>query len=235
MDELIQVRMQFMAALFNIDVDMFKSLLREEVLDERWIRGENIFGTIPFPIWWITLAWEKILEAPEEWVEHYRETIAAKKAANAEIKRIMVDELHIQLSPIDFYHCEVPFYRNETDDDDEEDILCCSKAELLAKGIRMIDIDLFCAVSKFNMAEVERLLELGADVNVVIDDESYDTALDWTATEASCCSSELDYVLFDSLQTCPRFPDLVHLIGWAAHETMYSLLKKYDNRTNEIE
>lgn len=160
MDELIQVRMQFVAALFNIDVEMFQSLLEKEELDDRWIRGENICGTIPFPIWWITLAWEKILEAPEEWSEHCREKVAAKKAANAEIKRIMVQELHIQLSPIDFYHCEVPFYRNEIDDDDEEDILCCSKAEIQARGIRMIDIDLYCAVMKFNMIEVERLLEL---------------------------------------------------------------------------
>lgn len=229
MDELIQVRMQFMAALFNIDVEMFRSLLEKEELDERWIRGENVCGTITFPIWWITLAWEKILEAPEEWSEHCRETIAAKKAANAEIKRIMTEELNVQLSPIDFYHCEVPFYRNEIDDDDEEDILCCTKSEIQDKGFRMIDIDLYCAVMKFNMAEVARLLELGADVNAVIDEDAYDTALDWTATEANFCCTELDHVLFNPSMVCPRFADLVALIGWAAHETMYSLLKKYDN------
>ena len=87
------------------------------------------------------------------------------------------------------------FFAASPDETDDE-VLLSSLLELLNEGYGQVDIDLYCAAERIQYGEVERLLKLGADPEVDIDD----------------CKA-MSRILCD-------------LIGCAAHEKMYDLLTR---------
>ena len=79
---------KYVNAVFNFDVDTFKTLLETEPFDLSLLQDIQFSGGVPCPIYWITQCWEIIFEHPEEWGEDCRETISKNKRRNLEIKKI---------------------------------------------------------------------------------------------------------------------------------------------------
>lgn len=92
-------------------------------------------------------------------------------------------------------------------------------------GYRQVDLDLYCAAVRFQYGEVERLLKLGADPKVHIDDCQ---TLSRISVECAFLSTIVvpKWELFYEKKCLPRVNEqyLCDLIGWAAHEKMYDLL-----------
>lgn len=227
---------KYINAVFNFDVDAFKTLLEREPFDLSLLQDIRYALDVPCPIYWITQCWEIIFEHPEEWQEDIRETIAENKQRNLEIKKIFEERFNVVFNPIDFYNTDFWFYRANRDET-FEDVLYESRDNMIAKGHRAIDLDLYVAVNKFDFKEVERLLELGANPVYEIPEEvSY--CMDRIGTECSLLENELKGIIFYRIPVNAMEEDsndLIFLIGLAAHESMYSLLSKYDPRNNARE
>jgi hypothetical protein len=104
----------------------------------------------------------------------------------------------------------------------------------LTKGIREIDLMLFYHAERFDFAETKKLLNMGANPNACIDEDSY--LLDRIVKECSYllnCQIWFRYELFDEKGYYPyrdideMFDDL---LGLAAHEEMYKLLEPYSKK-----
>lgn len=227
------VDQKFIQAVFNFEVETFKLMLKTETFNEYLLTDIKFSEDIPCPIYWITQCWEIILEHPEEWLEECRETVSANKCRNLEIKKIFEEHFGVEFKPIDFYNTDFPFYRDEREASFEE--VCCddySRDDLIAKGYRAVDLDLYVAVNKFDYNEAERLLKLGANPACTLSDE-YDNCLERIGNECSFLTVGLQGVVLNKEQRNPLDDDamdLINLVGLAAHENMYSLLSRYDTR-----
>lgn len=150
---------KYINAVFNFDVETFKTLLNTESFDKSLLSDIKFADDAPCPIYWITQCWEIIFEHPEDWNENYRGIIAENKKRNLEIKQIFTDIYNVDFKSIDFYNTNFWFFRDERDATYEDVFVEESRNELMTKGYRRIDIDLYVAVNKFDFAEVEKLLE----------------------------------------------------------------------------
>ena len=114
-----------------------------------------------------------------------------------------------------------------------EDILDKSREELNDMGFRDLDIDLYCAVDKFDFGETERLLREGANPNVLVDDVFDDevdmNCLNRVGMEIGFLEvTQLeDLILGDEYVSSDYYLVLGDLISLAAHKKMYSLLLEY--------
>lgn len=226
------VNQKFIYAVFNFDVETFKLMLQTETFDEYLLTDIKFSEDIPCPIYWITQCWEIILEHPEEWIAECRETVAKNKRRNLEIKKIFDEHFGVEFKPIDFYNTDFPFFR-EYRDATFEDVFWYegNRDDLIAKGYRAIDLDLFVAVNKFDYNEVERLLKLGADPTAELPEES--SCFERIGAECSFLTVGLQEIAAGKEQRYTLGEDnwnLINLVGLAAHENMYSLLSKYDTR-----
>lgn len=124
------------------------------------------------------------------------------------------------------------FCNDPTDKELNEEIMFEPISSFLEKGYREIDLRLCNRVECFDFAETEKLLKQGARMDIHFFEDDCDTF--------SCISTECSY-----LATCHLIPvfeafeddgyDLdvdifelfSYLIGLAAHQDMYDLLKKY--------
>lgn len=229
------INQKFIHAVFNFDVETFKTMLQTETFDESLLIDIKFSICDTCPIYLITQCWEIILEHPEEWIEECRETVAKNKRRNLEIKKIFQDRFGVEFTPIDFYHTDIPFFRNYRDDIFEDVFWNETKDNLITKGYRDIDLDLYVAVNKFDYNEVERLLKLGADPAAELPEESSC----FERIGAECCFLTLRLQGFATNQEQHNSLevdaiDLIELIGLAAHENMYSLLSKYDTRGKKV-
>lgn len=162
-----------------------------------------------------------------DWELEVQEIIAEQKANNEKIKRIFTDRFGVKFEPIDFYNTDFWFYRSERDYD-FDDIMSGTKEEMVAKGYREIDLDLYVAVCKIDFVEVERLLDAGANPNVLIKEEGR-TCVDLVSIECSCLLQNLDDVLIIKRYSRPltcNCTDLIDLLGLGAYERMYTLLTR---------
>ena len=221
---------KYINAVFNFDVDTFKTLLENEPFDVALLSDIKFAEGVPCPIYWITQCWETVFEAPEEWGE-CRETIAENKRKNLEIKKIFEESFGVAFKPIDFYNTDFWSYRNEREDSFEDVFWGESRDEMIARGRRAIDLDLYVAVNKFDFKETERLLKAGADPAYEIPEEEC-SCLDRVGTECALLEIELQGVMIDGEQRAPNVRDLVNLVGCAAHERMFSLLSSYMRSNN---
>lgn len=101
---------------------------------------------------------------------------------------------------------------------------------MIANGYREIDLDLYVAVNKFDFEEAERLLKLGADPDCEFIEEDEISCLSRIGTECNYLSTQLQEIYIERKQrklNADNDIDLIDLVGWAAHESMYSLLSKY--------
>jgi hypothetical protein len=106
--------------------------------------------------------------------------------------------------------------------------------ESMTKGLKEIDLMLMYQSERFDFLETKKLLELGANPNVPFyEDEDGSTALRRISDECSyllTCEIWWRYKLFDekgSYPYCDIDRMLGDLLGLAAHEEMYALLKPY--------
>lgn len=219
---------KYINAVFNFDAETFKTLLNTEPFDESLLQDIKFSEEVPCPIYWMTQCWEIIFAHPEECKEKYRQIIEENKQRNLEIKRLFEEKLNVVFKPIDFYNTDFWFYRNERDDTFEDVFYDDTKEKLIAKGYREIDLDLFVAVHKFDFEETERLLKLGANPSCEIDEDSCYHRI---GAECGFLDTELQGIFIKRVQRNPfedNARDLIDLVGWAAHKSMYSLLLKYD-------
>jgi len=226
---------EYINAVCNLDVDAFKTLLDKVPFDKSLLSDIKFSDGDPCPIYWITQCWEIIFCHPEEWSVDNRYIINENKLRNLEIKRLFEEKLKVVFKPIDFYNTNFWFFRNYREDT-FDDVFDCKKEDMIAKGYREIDLDLYVAVNKFDYDEAKRLLELGADPECEIDEDEGTTCLRRIGTECGFLSTELQEVYIDREKRNPianNAVDLVDLIGWAAHENMYSLLSKYKEKFTE--
>ena len=222
---------KYIKAVFNFDVDTFKTLLENEPFDVALLSDIKFAEGVPCPIYWITQCWEIIFEAPGEWKEEYRQTIVENKRKNLEIKKIFEERFDVVFKPIDFYNTDFWFYRNEREDSFEDVFWGESRDEMIARGRRAIDLDLYVAVNKFDFKETERLLKAGADPAYEIP-EAENSCMDRIGTECALLDIDLHGIIIDGKQYNPDECDLVNLVGLAAHEKMYSLLSSYLRSNN---
>lgn len=219
---------KYINAVFNFDAETFKTLLNTEPFDETLLQDIKFSEEVLCPIYWMTQCWEIIFAHPEECKEKYRQIFEENKQRNLEIKRLFEEKLNVVFKPIDFYNTDFWFYRNERDDTFEDVFYDDTKEKLIAKGYREIDLDLFVAVHKFDFEETERLLKLGANPSCEIDEDSCYHRI---GAECGFLDTELQGIFIKRVQRNPfedNARDLIDLVGWAAHKSMYSLLLKYD-------
>jgi hypothetical protein len=128
----------------------------------------------------------------------------------------------------DFFYCEDP--------SNKEEVWMEPIQNYLTKGVREIDLMLFYHAERFDFAETKKLLNIGANPNICID-EDRDSYL-FSRIENECsylltCQIWFRYELFDKNGYYPycdideMFGDL---LGLAAHEEMYKLLEPYKDK-----
>lgn len=229
----VEVRQKYINAVLNIDVEGLEHLLDTEPFDHSLL--DRLLPPCPkgCSILWLIQCWEIILA--EEHQGEYGEIVAKRRKQNAKIKHLFIEKIHANFIPINFQISPFIFYRSDLDET-VEDIFSLTREQLNAKGIRNIDIDLFCAVCKFQFKEVKKLLRAGANPNAPVDiygideDEEGQTCLNRIGIE-------YDYLEFASLNklisgeeyvTSDYYRYFTDLIGLAAHKKMYSMLLKYN-------
>jgi len=181
---------KYINAVFCFDAEAFKTLLDTETFDESLLQDIKFSEGVPCPIYWITQCWEIIFAHPEEWKENCRHIIEENKQCNLEIKRLFEEKLNVVFKPIDFYNTEFRFYRNEKEDTFEDIFWNDTREDLIAKGYREIDLDLYVAVNKFDFQETERILKLGAAPACEIDEDG-SSCFDKIGTECSFLDTEI--------------------------------------------
>lgn len=229
----MNTKRKYIDAVFNFDIETFRTLLNTEPFDKSLLSDIKFADNATCPIYWITQCWEIIFEHPEDWNENYRGIIAENKKRNLEVKQIFTDMYNVDSKPIDFYNTNFGFFRDERDATCEDVFVGDSKNELIAKGYREIDIDLYIAVNKFDFAEVEKLLNIGANPACRFPDDI--DCMGRIGTECSYLEVELQDIIIYNKHYNPidnGAQALIDLIGLAAHESMYSLLSKCNLNKN---
>jgi len=157
-------------ALFYNDFERTKALLESPSFSEELLIDCGDFASInvPTPIYYITQLWNEIL--PGDW-PFCQEAVDGHKANLSKITSYLKNAFNVSADkPIDLQKY-ISVFAEYDDDSTVEDIMLESKEELVSKGFRNIDVDLYCAAIKFDFAETERLLALGADDSVFFEDD----------------------------------------------------------------
>lgn len=212
------------------DLDTIKSIAKEHDLKDYKIY--NFGADQDFPIWAIPKSLLYIIGNPEEWKSPYDEIVIPLKLRLEALINWWKDEMGVDADKdVDYQQFADYFFSSEMDDT-PEDILLEDDIDALVKlvGCQMIDVDLYCAASRFDYAEVERLLKAGANQHAKLFDVEDIVAR--ISTEASYLDTQWNHRWFAAIaedgkiNDVPSFMD--ELVGYAAHEKMFALLKKYD-------
>lgn len=230
----IPISMELVDAVFNIDVDRFKTPIESQKFDVRLL--DNICGGEGgyCPIQWIIQCWEIILNTPDTWREDCRETIRQKKKDNQEIKKILFDKFNLDNTAIEINNNELWMYSYDMESSFEE-CFDYPMEEMLSHGHKEIDLDLYLAVYRYDFEEVERLLKIGANPNCHIA-EVADSCCDLIGYRCADFCVEFSNLLFDDAKCNPfddNYSNLAYLIAWAVNEKMYNLLSRYCNPSKE--
>ena len=214
-------------AVFYCDADKAISLMQENVYSKQWLNDIGIFDT-PLPLYYIALCAQSILsDAEDPWSAEF-EPIRLKMLNDCKrILAFMKSEYDFDIdSEIDYEKYTDYFYAADKDETDE-DILWAPVERLLEEGISQLDIDLYCAVERFQYNKVAMLLEAGANPRTVIEDGF---AVDRIGAECSFLDVEVcpfwkDYHMYRRFMPIGEMV-ISNLIGWASHEKMYNLLTR---------
>lgn len=198
----------------------------------------------PFPLHYISLCNEVMWRDIDEW----KDKEMAKR--NRDKSYAMVEfwkEFYgvSDFSPIDYrkyyedFLCAYP-------DDTDEDIMWAPKSKFIEAGNREIDVDLYCAVCRFDFDRTQQLLDMGANPNIALYEkpeselnkwEKHDGchALDKVGTEESFLIQETLWLLKEAETDMVKRSwiddnTISKLLGIAAYSEMYRLLDKYVKR-----
>lgn len=222
-------------ALINVDPVKLDTHLKH-VPDGEAIPSIGVHGA-QIPLHYIPICMEIAIDNPEEWTPACIDKTKSTLQRNTEIKQM----LSVKFSGFSFDE-EIPFvnygadgynfiYSNE-EDASLEDVFFSDETDQLTKfGATQLDVDLFCACTKFQFDEVKRLLELGANpgAEICVDDEEW-TCFDRIGDEGAFVGGYIYSIIIQSSVFKMKGDDfdlVADLISLAAHEKMYSLLDKY--------
>lgn len=214
---------KLLSAVYFNDAETAIQLMETNDYPNKWL--DNIFS-MGIPIYFITQCNVRLL-ADDTWSENVMPIILSLREGCAKLMAYWKTKFNYPVEQeLDYTSYTNLFFAASPDETDDE-VLLSSVQELLNEGYRQVDIDLYCATERFQYGEVERLLKLGADPEVDIDDFK---ALSRISVECSFLSAIVvpQWELFYEKRCLSRIKeqDLCDLIGWAAHEKMYDLLTK---------
>ena len=195
--------------------DMIRNLEDKRILDDiGWVH-------IPFPLHYITLCYDTIWLHPDEWngIDEWRAKIDAmlnfwKRYYNV-----------ASFSKID-YDMNNDYYYDRSWETDAE-LLYADVSEYISAGYSSKDVELYCAVQRFEFGNVNQLLQEGANPNVhlklTMDDDAL-IAIHDIGMEESNLMCELDAML-ERGKICDE-REIRLLLALTAHAEMYDLLKR---------
>lgn len=191
----------------------------------------------PFPLHYISLCNEAIWRYVDEWKDKEEATRFRDKS------RAMVEFWKEYYRVEDFEQIDYHIYNEDFycawDDETDEDILCASKEDYINAGCRMLDIDLYCAVCRFDFNEVKSLLDMGANPDAKLYDKPKEqrknleeiNVMERIGFERWFLCSELLWLKDAEMNVKKREwidkGTVAHILGLVAHSEMYRLLEKY--------
>lgn len=220
-------------ATFFSDLEGIKSAL-EELPDKSFIEDIGLFS-IPTSLYCLTL-FNEIIWDTAYWDnislnEEYRNVVdfmeeRTKLFVGFWKEYLGVDEL---ISPdIDKYD-EMEIARMD-DSITDEDILDGSKSDLLAKGFREIDIDLYIATKRVEFMKIDKLLQQGANPAVDLEENF---SCDY------CVYLEICYELHNLMPIYRKayngedvrldYYEFTNLLNFAVYMKMHKLFEKYEH------
>lgn len=216
-------------AVLQANAEKFFQTIDEKPLNPNLMTDTQIIPFVKFPIHHITMCWDVLLSKLDRFSEEYQETVSRKKSQNDRIKEYFTKNFGLEMESIYYADYRSCFYCDDPEDT-IEDFIWESESDLLEKGFSKKDIDLYCSVRKMDFDTVKRLLEVGASPEIVFvedEDEAYQNCWDWVREERTYFSEKLDNKVIGEDVTPFRTYEVENFIGYAAYESMYSLLKPY--------
>lgn len=224
-------------AVFYANPVKLQQLIDEGHFYNRLLEDTGLLSK-PFPIWRITQCWlEAIGDNVEDYIEETREELAAFIERNKQIWEIFRTQFNVEFTPIDYQDYSDNFYAAYPDETDV-DIVDGETPDTLTKyGTTQLDLDLYCAVERFDFPQVILLLQKGANPYARVSRDGSMEAFSRIADECSyLCTCRLSYAWKAKYQHNSIGEEEGHdLIGWAAHEAMYRTLEKYNTIPEEPE
>lgn len=217
-------------AVFYANPVKLQQLIDEGHFYDRLLEDTGLLSK-PFPIWRITQCWlEAIGDNIKDFAEEDRVEISAFIERCNKIKEIFHTTFNVEFTPIDYHAYSDNFYAAYPEDTDA-DIVDDETPETLAKyGTTQLDLDLYCAVERFDIPLVILLLQKGANPRAPIARDGSENAFSRIGAECSfLCTCRLSHAWsaerkYDGVSV----DDARDLMGWAAHETMFRTLEKYN-------
>lgn len=211
-------------AIFNLDLDMVNKLLETKAFDKSVFDNVCLIDGHYCPIIWIPQLWNVVIDNPELWCKEFREKIGVKKIANHEIIRILTDEMDIDFTPIVFNNNDLWIYQWFAEMSFEE-FYDCTKQEMVSRGHKEIDIDLYYSVNQYNFEESKRLLQLGANPYYTIPEEG-GCCFDLIEERCELYDFELSHILLqEQSQNTLDYRELANLLAWGVNKMMFNLLR----------
>ena len=214
-------------AVLQIDADKFFQLIEEGQFASHLMTDTQLVSDFVFPMHHITMCWDVILSKYDEYSEEYKDTVYCKKMQNDRIKEYFEKTCGLQMNSVPYadyhscFYCSAPEYT-------VEDIMYVSESELIEKGFSKRDIDLYCSVCKMDFEATKRLLEEGANPEATFDDEDEtDNCWSHVCAESAFLSKEFDNKIIENEIMPFETEDVENLIGYAAYESMYSILEPF--------
>ena len=220
-------------SLFNLEPDQVEQCLKELPTGcEMPTITTGLDYMVHIPLHYITACIDLAIGKPEDFTKvESRDAAHRALEKNARIKELLVKHFAIDFSE------EIPFhdYANagiifaDYEEDIWKDVFMTQDYEGLKKlGATDKDIQLYVAASKFQFNQVQQLLDQGAKPDAEIWSDEVLTCMNRIGVEASFLGTMIHSVLLgESRGSITQEDDLWHLIGLAAHEKMYDLLKPY--------
>ena len=212
-------------AVLQLDADKFFRLIEEKPIASFLLKDTQLLPEVKFPLHYITMCWDVLLSKYDEYSEEYKAIVYHKKLQNDRIKEHFIKTYGFEMNNVpyanysDFYFCSYP-------EETVEDIIDESESDLIKKGFSKKDIDLYCSVCKMDYETTKRLLEEGANPETSFVDD-VDNCWDRVCVESAFLSTQFDKKIIANEVTPFDTDDVENLIGYAAYETMYSLLEPY--------
>lgn len=181
------------------------------------IRSMNI------PIYYITQCNARLL-SEDSWSERFQPLAFSMREGCSKLMTYWKTKFKFPVeNEMDYWKYKEYFY-SDSDDEPDEEVLWNPIQVLLNKGLTQADIELYCAVVRFQYDKTLDLLNKGANPRASFDGSD---AVDRIGAECAFLSTMVVPV-WENYYDKKNFPineqDLCDLIGWAAHEKMYDLL-----------
>lgn len=222
-------------ATFHNDYSLIKYLIDKGEFNQGLMRDAGLFD-IPFPLYYITICNQIIFS-----LSYDRSIMPLVKENRDNIDLILGlwrDKFGVDTSErIDFRKYGDFFYCHYADES-LDDVLFAPADKYIENGCRLIDLQLYEAVVKFDFEKVKELLDGGANPDAELlpvgekDESEACNCMCRIGNECAYLSCEIFPFFkkeFDLWYVNHRISDrdLGQLVGWAANEVMYKTLESY--------